>query len=170
MTNINTCFLPKNRETMHGSKSYKHPSHVSPVLAVPLCPVQWLVGSQCSPCLAQLVRIPRIAMAVAVDAGSWIFSMFSNVLSKFWSRFKTKSQKKASNKTFTKDVLCSIVSSAIINLTFPQKRVLFSSTFYSTLFLGLKIVPSSLRSLNLSCLYCSCYLLSTALLPQSPWW
>ena len=106
-----------------------------------------------------------------MEAGSRIGSMCSDVLSKFWSGFKRKSRKKASNnKTFTKDDLCSIVSSTIISLTFPPDREYYSvlRTIHLNVFLGLKIVPSSPHSLNLSCQYCSRYWLSRVVLPQSP--
>lgn len=77
--------------------------------------------------------------------------MCLDVLGKFWSRYKAKSRKKASNsKIFTKDVLCSRVFSTKMNPSFPQTRQYYSvlHTIHWNLINDWKTAPPSPHSLS----------------------
>lgn len=108
--------LPKKQECAHGA-----------VAAIPQrCRA---VGWQCPHGMA----MPHSSVSARRWPPEAEYAARLDVLGKFWSRYKTKSRKKASkSKIFTKDVLCSRVFSTKMNLSFPHyQSVLLSTTHYS---------------------------------------
>lgn len=169
MTKINACILPKKWECVHGKKLW---TLESPVLAVPLCPVQCLVGSQCLLCWHHWERSQgkpwqwQQTLVVQYAARVLVFLVsFGQLLRQNVRREQTITRH--SQRMFSVALYLLQKLSLLFQIA-DHCSVLH--TTHLNLFLGLSIVPSSPCLLNLIFLYCSCDLLSTVVLPQSPWW